>query len=541
MMPQATAATVPIGQRPSRWWRGPIHLHRVHRLDMACPRLWYGAVVRSPCAFRVRRVATDAQVKRKADVARNRKARHFVDTLVVEVQAGHGGDGCVAFHREKYVQLGPAAGGHGGTGGHVYVRCDPSIHSLARVPKRVVAQNGTHGEGDWLHGKGGRSATIHVPVGTTVRSLGWTMNERLAQAQPYLAHIKSARARKSVVIDPTTTPELAHARSCVWRHFPRFEDDNYERAHFAAAETKLAQELRAHRTMVRHLPASQQSVASQSRWTACDPRDGMQSTQDGGWSLDLLEPTPPSDPGVLLARGGAGGFGNPHFLLERYHAPKIATRGMPGESLLLALEYKQPSDMGLVGLPNAGKSTLLRCLSRADAEVGSYSFTTLRPNLGVMRLDADGHLLTEQSLQPESQRLVVADMPGLIEDASRDRGLGHDFLRHMERCSTLVAVVDIGPMNPRPGMDLVILRRELEAYRAGLSDRLALVVANKADLLGEGSSAARSEAQEKLTKLRYDVDALFSPRAVPVVPISAKWHLNIDRLVQQLHQVSHQD
>lgn len=507
---------------------------------MACARLWrWPCAAHSLGAVRVRGMATDAHAKRKADMARNRKARHFVDTLVVEVQAGHGGDGCVSFHREKYVQIGPAAGGNGGAGGHVYMRCDPSIHSLARVPKRVVAQNGTHGEGDWLHGKGGRPATIHVPVGTTVRSIGWTTNERLAQAQAYLAHVQSARARKAVTIDPTTMPELAHSRSCVWRHFPRFEDDNYERAHFAAAETKLAQEMRAYRAMLRHLPKEQQSVASQSRWTACEPRDVMDGKGEASWSLDLLDPTPPSEPGVLLARGGAGGLGNPHFLLEQYHAPKIATRGMPGESLLLALEYKQSSDMGLVGLPNAGKSTLLRCLSRADAEVGSYSFTTLRPNLGVMRLGADGHLLGTDSEKPESQRLLVADMPGLIEDASRDRGLGHDFLRHMERCSSLVAVLDIGPLNPRPGMDLIILRRELEAYRAGLSDRIALVVANKADLLGEGSSTARADAQEKLTKLRYDVDALFAPRTVPVVPISAKLHLNIDRLVQLLHQLPH--
>lgn len=491
---------------------------------------WLGGVGR-------RAITTDARARGGAEDARHRKSRHFVDTLVVEVQAGHGGDGCVSFHREKYVQMGPAAGGHGGAGGHVYVRCDPSIHSLARVPKRIAAQNGTHGEGSWLHGKGGRSATLHVPVGTTVRSLGRTTNERLALVQPYLAHVQSARARKTVTIDPVATPVLAHARSSVWRHFPRFEDDNYERSHFAAAEEKLAQELRAHEAEQRRLPRAQQSAASQSRWTTCEPRDCTDVRADAGWSLDMIAPTPPNDPGILLARGGAGGLGNPHFLLERYHAPKIATRGLPGESLLLSLEYKQPSDVGLVGLPNAGKSTLLRCLSRADAEVGAYSFTTLRPNLGVMHLGADGRLVEAHGAEPEVQRLTVADMPGLIKDASQNRGLGHDFLRHMERCHALVAVLDMGPLNPRPGMDLVILQRELEAYSAGLGARIALVVANKADLLGEGGDAARAEAQEKFTKLRYDVDALFSPRRVPVVPVSALHHLNIDRLVQHLHRL----
>ncbi|KOS15202.1 gtpase [Malassezia pachydermatis] len=363
----------------------------------------------------------EALSQKKAQDMRNRKARHFVDTLLVQVQAGHGGDGCVSFHREKFVQMGPAAGGNGGMGGSVYIRSDPTIHSLARVHKRVVAKNGTPGEGDWLHGKRGNDVTIHVPVGTTA-----------------------------------------------------------------------------------------------------------------GWSMDFVQPTPPAEKGVLLARGGEGGLGNPHFLLERYHAPKIATKGMPGESLLLSLEYKQPADIGLVGLPNAGKSTLLRCLSRADAEVGAYSFTTLHPNLGVMQLGQNGTML-EDHQDPETSRMTIADLPGLIHDASKNRGLGHDFLRHIERCNTIVYVVDFGPLNPRPSSDIVILNRELEAYSPGLSERVALVVANKADLLGHGPDAPTAEeAHQKLARLRGDVQLIFEPRHVPVVPISALHRLNLDTLAKYL-------
>lgn len=476
----------------------------------------------------------EALSQKKAQDMRNRKARHFVDTLLVQVQAGHGGDGCVSFHREKFVQMGPAAGGNGGMGGSVYIRSDPTIHSLARVHKRVVAKNGTPGEGDWLHGKRGNDVTIHVPVGTTVRSLGWTMNDRLSLATPYMDYLFSPRARKAITIDQEETPELASSRSAVWRHFPRFEDDNYERQHFTAAEDKLLRELKAKRKELAALPRSLQSAASLSSYTEQEPHMVEDITKEAGWSMDFVQPTPPAEKGVLLARGGEGGLGNPHFLLERYHAPKIATKGMPGESLLLSLEYKQPADIGLVGLPNAGKSTLLRCLSRADAEVGAYSFTTLHPNLGVMQLGQNGTML-EDHQDPETSRMTIADLPGLIHDASKNRGLGHDFLRHIERCNTIVYVVDFGPLNPRPSSDIVILNRELEAYSPGLSERVALVVANKADLLGHGPDAPTAEeAHQKLARLRGDVQLIFEPRHVPVVPISALHRLNLDTLAKYL-------
>lgn len=466
---------------------------------------------------------------------RQRKARHFVDKLIVEVQAGHGGDGCVSFHREKFVEKGPAAGGNGGHGGSVYIRSDASMHSLARVPKRISAAHGSHGEGDWLHGRKGADVTLRVPVGTTVRSLGWTNNPRSALAQPYIDWLAQPRSRR-VDIDLDDTPELAASRAAVWRHFPRFEEDNYEREHFAAAEDKLMRELKAIQSTYARLPHEQQSAAARSEPTELEPHQVEDLACDAGWSVDLDAPTPPSSRGWLLARGGQGGLGNPHFLLERYHAPKIATKGLPGESLLLSLEYKQPCDVGLVGMPNAGKSTLLRSLSRANAEVGDYSFTTLYPNLGVMRVGTDGHLL--QADAPEAARMVVADLPGLVRDASANRGLGHDFLRHIERCERLVYVVDFGPSNPRPSSDIVLLNRELDAYLPGLIERVVLVVANKADLLGtdEPGMPTVEDARDKLAKLRGDTQLIFEPRTVPVIPVSAKHHLNVDLLVKTLHQ-----
>lgn len=470
--------------------------------------------------------------RRKADVFRNRKARHFVDHVVVDVQAGHGGDGCVSFHREKYVQMGPAGGGNGGAGGSVYVRADPTLHSLARVHKQAIAKNGTHGQGDWLHGRRGADYTIHVPVGTTVRSLGRTWNEREAAQAEYLADLFAPRRTR---IDMEATPALYASRSAVWRHFPRYEDENYARSHFASAEDKLQQELRAQRKIARAQRAEERSAASASARVREGALEAAREA-DAGWSVDLAQPTPPDDPGVLLARGGSGGLGNPHFVLDQYRSPKVATRGTPGESLLVSLEYKQPSDVGLVGLPNAGKSTLLRCLSKADAEVGAYAFTTLRPNLGVLRLDEGGAHLDAPgaAARPEALRLTVADLPGLVADAAHDRGLGHDFLRHVERCGRLVYVVDMGPTNVLPSQDVATLNRELEAYRRGLSARVALVVANKADLLSADAGVPVADARAKLARLQADVDLLFAPRHVPVIPAAAALRQNVAAVVRAL-------
>ena len=470
----------------------------------------------------------------------DRQARHFVDNLTVQVEAGNGGDGCVAFHREKFVAMGPAAGGNGGAGGSVYIRSDATLHSLARVPKQVVAKSGAHGQGAWLHGRRGQDTIISVPVGTTVRSLGQTANMRRQSVQAYYEYLFGSNARRRAGIDLDSEPELAASRAATWRHLPRSEEENYLRSHFRLAEEKLRAELRAQQKIVDALPARERSAASLSRPVAPLTLSELDASQDAGWSIDLSTPTPPDSPGVLLARGGHGGLGNPHFLLDQYRSPKVATRGAPGEAMILALEYKQPSDIGLVGLPNAGKSTLLRCLSRADAEVGAYRFTTLRPNLGVMRLDEHGRLLhtaeSDAEASEERLRLTVADLPGLIEDASQNRGLGHDFLRHVERCGFLVYVVDMGPRNPRPSSDVVILNRELDAYRPGLSGRVGLIVANKADLLDAGEEAL-VDGREKLARLRSDVDMLYGPGRVPVVPISAKHRQNVERLARNLQQV----
>ncbi len=191
---------------------------------------------------------------------------------------------------------------------------------------------------------------------------------------------------------------------------------------------------------------------------------------------------------VLVARGGRGGLGNTHFATATVRAPAHAQKGEPGEERRLKLELRLIADVGLVGLPNAGKSTLLKALTAATPQVAAYPFTTLEPNLGVLDLSvADAK---------DERRVTIADMPGLIEGASNGAGLGHAFLRHISRTRVIVHVVDLAAADPE--RDYQIIREELEAHDAQLLDKVTLVVGNKVDLEdGEQNSKAFARARKK--------------------------------------------
>src|SRR3954453_21589065 len=200
---------------------------------------------------------------------------------------------------------------------------------------------------------------------------------------------------------------------------------------------------------------------------------------------------------AMVARGGRGGLGNTHFKSSTHQAPKHAQKGEPGEERHLRLELRLIADIGLVGLPNAGKSTLLAALTAARPKVADYPFTTLTPNLGVAGGD---------------RRYVIADIPGLIEGASEGKGLGHRFLRHIERCRALLLVVDLSAEDPAAG--LATLRAELEAYDPGLVERPGIVVGTKADLVEkatlpeEGALAVSAVTGEGMPELAEAVEEL---------------------------------
>jgi Obg family GTPase CgtA len=304
-------------------------------------------------------------------------ASSFIDKARITVRAGNGGNGVVAFHREKYVAAGGPDGGDGGRGGSVILQADENLSTLMdfRYKRKYVAANGTDGQGSRKSGKDGEDLTIRVPLGTVIRD--------------------------------AETNEIIK---------------------------------------------------------------------------DLSDRTP-----FVLCRGGRGGWGNMHFATPTRQVPRFAKPGLPGESHDVILELKLLADVGLVGFPNVGKSTLLSVVSKAHPKIADYHFTTLFPNLGVVYAG-------------EGISFVMADIPGIIEGASEGAGLGHDFLRHIDRCRLLVHVVDVSGSEGRdPVADLDAINAELSQYSEELAKRPQIIAANKTDLMTDPDNLERLRARaEKL-------------------------------------------
>lgn len=289
----------------------------------------------------------------------------FVDEATIRVMAGNGGNGCLSFRREKYVERGGPDGGDGGNGGSVYLVADEGLNTLAdfRVARKFRAQNGDPGAGRNKTGRSGEDLEVHVPRGTVVHDVD--------------------------------TGELI-----------------------------------------------------------CDLTENGQRQK--------------------VAEGGRAGMGNTRFKSSVNRAPRKTTPGTPGERRHLKLELKVLADVGLLGMPNAGKSTLISSLSQAKPRIADYPFTTLHPNLGVVRV---GKL----------QSFVMADIPGLIEGAAEGAGLGIQFLKHLQRTKLLLHLVDIAPMDESvdPAQSVSALSRELESFSNALAETPRWLVLNKADLLDE--------------------------------------------------------
>lgn len=317
----------------------------------------------------------------------------FVDEARINVAAGAGGNGAVAWHREPYKPKGGPDGGNGGRGGDVILRADTSVGTLLdlRDHPHVKAGAGGHGQGDRRSGADGKDRVVLVPPGTVV-----------------------------------------------------YDEDHTLIADLASAGDE-----------------------------------------------------------VVAARGGRGGFGNAHFATATRRAPGFSEKGEPGETGWLRLELRLLADVGLVGFPNAGKSTLISRISAARPKIADYPFTTLAPNLGVVKTGDDS--------------FVVADIPGLVPGAHEGKGLGDRFLRHVRRAAVLVFFVDLAAADRDPSLDVEALRAELKAFDPELAARPSLVIATKVDV-----------ARDTLADLPHDLGAL---------PISAVTGEGIDDFVRRLSEL----
>ena len=337
----------------------------------------------------------------------------FVDEVDVHVEAGHGGAGCLAFRREKFVPRGGPSGGDGGLGGSVYIVASPHTNTLInyRFHPEFSAERGDHGQGSNRTGKNGEDLELAVPIGTLV----------------------------------------------------------YEK------------------------------------------------TGDPEHPLNLIADLATEGQRVLIAKGGRGGMGNARFASSTNRAPRKTQPGEEGEIKDLRFELRLLADVGLVGFPNAGKSTLIARISAARPKIADYPFTTLTPNLGVVQLKGD-------------RSFVVADVPGLIEGAHRGLGLGHQFLRHLERTKVLVHLVDVsGATGRNPVDDFETVRAELTLFDPAFAAKPQIVAANKIDAMDGEKGLKDLEKRAKKLKLPFFRISGVTGEGVPALLEAAWKHLAAER------------
>jgi GTP-binding protein len=315
----------------------------------------------------------------------------FIDEATIRIKAGDGGNGCMAFRREKFVPRGGPSGGDGGRGGDVIMESSERHNTLVhfRFNPEYKAERGRHGEGSNCTGRDGESVILKVPVGTIV----------------------------------------------------------YDKA-------------------------------------------------SGERVYDFSKP----DERVVVAQGGRGGRGNQHFATSTHQAPREHELGFPGEEKTLRLELKLLADVGLLGYPNVGKSTLISRISAARPKIADYPFTTLQPNLGVVTIGE----------MPNEDSYVVADIPGLIEGAHEGSGLGMQFLRHIERTRVLAHVIDVSDASGRPDpiADFKIIMSELKSFGSELEKKPMIVVASKMDVVNPGKLIALRKFCKKLKLDLYEISAV---------------------------------
>ncbi|HTS19697.1 MAG TPA: GTPase ObgE [Verrucomicrobiae bacterium] len=375
----------------------------------------------------------------------------FVDKVKIRVKAGDGGNGSVSFRREKYVDRGGPDGGDGGKGGDVVLVADKNATDLSELyyQPRVVAKHGVHGRGKNCFGRSAKNVVVKVPIGTQVFRLTAPVKRRA----PSNYHPAAATEE----FDPTAGVGMPFTPG-------RAKQLAQQHAEAKSVATTTAE-------------AGGQAEA----WPPEEIETGRELI------ADLVE----DGQQFVLAKGGRGGRGNAAFKSSVHQAPREFEYGEAGEQLDVELELKTLADVGLVGFPNAGKSTLIAKITNAHPKVAPYPFTTLTPNVGILNYD-------------DFTRIRIADIPGLIEGAHKGKGLGHDFLRHIERCQLLVVLLDMAGVDGRkPQDDYEQLLEELKLYNPEILQKKRLVVANKMDL---------PEAKKNLTAFKRKMRGGTAPR-----------------------------
>lgn len=410
----------------------------------------------------------------------------FSDLRVVKIKSGKGGNGAVSFYRDTGISVGPPDGGDGGNGGDVYVIAVKELSSLHNLKSRYISQDGTNGKSAQLDGKNGDNIYITVPVGTTIRWCPNPIEIRQLQKDDYndkVFHIKSISDEFGSFL-----PKFiqffrnSYAFGKGWIFKEKDESYHLQRTYF----NELNERVSIH-----------------------DKQNTQDELDSDTFPIDGLDLDKPTNQPILLLKGGKGGMGNMHFLTPNIRNPRFAKEGRNGLEEYFIFELKLLADLGLVGLPNAGKSTLLRAISNAKPRVGHWKFTTLQPTIGTIPLRIDQSPFT------------VADIPGIVKDAKNNKGMGLNFLRHIERSGGIVFVISLGSENPID--DIEILIDELGTER--LEKKNILIVATKADL---------ENSKEKFIQLQN----FAKERNWKCVPCSGLNKENIDKVKELMAECS---
>ncbi len=420
----------------------------------------------------------------------------FIDEIKIYARAGHGGKGCVAFRREAHVPKGGPSGGDGGGGGNVILEASHDINNLIAqfYEPRLIAKNGEHGKGKDMNGRSGKDLIIKVPCGTLV----W----RVPPAPDEVADNFEYGTDEDDGFDSVDDPDVFEpgADSATGEDEEVKEDEETEPDFDAYEVGTVVRGPEGSMALEIDLsagdegddsPEGEESPASSE--TADEPARGKSKLPENReLVIDLTE----HGQRFTLCAGGRGGLGNRNFATARRQAPRFAQPGEPGEEGEYWFELRIMADIGLVGYPNAGKSTLLTAISKARPKVAPYPFTTLHPQMGVMEFE-------------DYERLTVCDVPGIIEGAHMNVGLGHEFLRHISRCKALVILLDMAGTDGRePWDDYEQLLSELRLYDPDLLERPRFVAANKMD--EEPSAEKLKEFKERYPDLEiHEMAAAF--------------------------------
>ncbi|KAA8543882.1 hypothetical protein F0562_021941 [Nyssa sinensis] len=453
--------------------------------------------------------------------------RKMIDRFRLWAKGGDGGNGCSSFHRSRHDRRGIPDGGNGGRGGNVILECSPTVWDFSSLQHHINAKRGGHGASKNKIGSRGSDKVVHVPVGTVLHVVEGEVPSVVEKTSSTALDPWDIPGTLDVDLsDPAQQSTSTNARepevvetikindglsSCIGKNVVQSESTSLiesipQSSHSGKKPRGCRESFKSWKeeSAIEWKALETDGDVSEAEW-----EEEMEENEC--IQYDVAELTEPGQQ-IIVARGGEGGLGNvSHAKGSKSHLMKREVQrdddfnleasdddehslgvGLPGSEVLLVLELKSIADVGLVGIPNAGKSTLLGAISRAKPRVGHYAFTTLRPNLGNLNYD--------------DFSVTVADIPGIIRGAHENRGLGHAFLRHIERTKVLAYVLDLaaaldGRKGIPPWEQLKDLILELEFYREGLSDRPSLVVANKID------EAGADEVYEELK------------RRVPGVPI----------------------